>query len=304
MNIALIHDHLTQEGGAERVLQIFRELYPSAPIYTLIHDEKKLGKTFPSDAVRTSFLQSIPFSKKTYQWLLPLMPTATEGYDLSGYDIVLSSSSAFAKGVITKSTTLHLCYCHTPTRYLWTDTHSYIRDLKAPRILKPLIPPLLTKLRAWDRLAADRVDYFIANSKTVHERIKKYYRRTSDIIYPPVEIHKFAISDTLGDYYLAGGRLVSYKRFDLIIEAFNRLGIRLKIFGVGPELAKLQKMARANIEFLGGVTDEQRSELYSKCIAYIHPQEGWRARDNRRGVYGGTVLRSRLRSSCRCYFEI
>lgn len=272
MRIALVHDHLIQDGGAERVLKVFHEMYPSAPIFTLVYDKKKLGKTFEPEAIRTSFLQNIPGSTRAYQWLLPLMPAATEGYDLSEYDVVLSSSSAFSKGVITKSTTLHVSYCHTPTRYLWTDTHSYIREVRAPRLMKMGIPLMLNRLRQWDCLAADRVDKFVANSRTVQERIKKYYRRDSDIIYPPVEVDQFSL-ESYGDYYLAGGRLVSYKRFDLVVDAFNRLGIKLKIFGDGPFYKTLSKNAKKNIEFLGAVSDKERATLYQRCIAYIHPQE-------------------------------
>lgn len=271
--IALIHDHLTQQGGAERVLEVFQTLFPNAPIFTLVYDANKMSGVFPPARVMPSFLQRIPLIKRTYQWFLPLMPLATESYDLSLYDIVLSNSSAFAKGIVTKSTTLHLCYCHTPTRYLWSDTHSYVKEFKAPRILKTLIPPLLHSLRRWDRLAADRVDKFIANSKTVQERIKKYYRRNSDIIYPPVDIDKFQVGRGRGEYFLAGGRLVSYKRFDLVVEAFNKIGLPLKIFGTGPEFTKLKRIARKNIEFVGRASDEERKKLYTDCIAYINPQE-------------------------------
>jgi glycosyltransferase involved in cell wall biosynthesis len=273
MKIALVHDHLTQVGGAERVLKIFHELFPDAPIYTLIYNPKTMGDLLVGADVRPSFLHQLPFSKRMYQWFLPLMPTATESYDLSSYDIVLSSASAFAKGVITKSTTLHICYCHTPTRYLWTDTHDYLRELHAPRLIKWYLPYLFTKLRIWDAHAASRVDRFIANSRTVSERITKHYRRESDVIFPPVEVDQFMLGEGSGAYYLAGGRLVSYKRFDIVVDAFNRLGMPLKIFGSGPELKKLRKRARSNIEFLGGISDQHRAELYRNCIAYLHPQE-------------------------------
>lgn len=273
MKIALIHDHLMQFGGAERVLEIFQELFPDAPIYTLVYDKARLGGIFSPDRVRPSFLQRIPLALPKYQWFLPFMPLATEQYDLSEYDVILSSSSAFSKGVITKSTTLHICYCHTPTRYLWSDTHSYIREVRAPRLAKAGIPLMLTGLRQWDRLAADRVDRFIANSKTVQERITKYYRRSSDIIYPPVDVASSEIGAGVGEYFLAGGRLVSYKRFDIIIDAFNRLNKRLVIFGDGPELGKLRRMAKNNIEFRGFVSASERSKLYRDCIAFINPQE-------------------------------
>lgn len=273
MKIALVHDHLTQVGGAERVLKVFHELFPDAPIFTLIHDRKKVENVLGGADVHSSFLQRLPFSKRMYQWFLPLMPTATESYDLSSYDIVLSSASAFAKGIITKSTTLHICYCHTPTRYLWTDTHDYLRELHAPGFIKACLPYLFTRLRIWDAHAATRVDRFLANSRTVQERIIKHYRRESVVMFPPVEVDQFSLCEGSGQYYLAGGRLVSYKRFDIIIDAFNRLGLPLKIFGTGPELENLQRRAKPNSEFLGSVSDEKRAGLYRDCIAYIHPQE-------------------------------
>ncbi len=271
MKIALIHDHLIQEGGAERVLQTFARIWPDAPIYTLLYDKEKLGGLFPPEKVRTSFLQHYPGALKHYQWFLPLMPTATESYDLSEFDVVLSSSSAMAKGVITRSNTLHFCYCHTPTRYLWSDTHRYIEELKYPRLVKKVIPYSLTRLRAWDQLAAQRVDHYVANSKTVADRITKYYRRDSVIIHPPVDTEHFKPASTVGDYYLIGGRLVAYKRFDIAIKAFNRLGIKLKVFGTGPEEAKLRAMAKPHIEFLGKVPEADLPELFAKAIAFIHP---------------------------------
>ncbi len=272
MKVALVHDHLTQDGGAEKVLKVFQTIFPEAPTFTLVYDPEKTDPIFREREIQTSFIQKLPWGKKKYQWFLPLMPWATENHNLMDYDVVLSSSSGFAKGVITGPKALHLCYCHTPTRYLWTDTHDYIANLNRNGLVKRIIPSLLVDLRLWDRLAADRVDLFIANSKTVQERIKKYYRRESEIIYPPVETEKFKIADRLGNYYLAGGRLVPYKRFDLVIQAFNRLNIPLKIFGTGPEEARLRTQAKANIEFLGKVTESELVELYSHCLAFIHPQ--------------------------------
>lgn len=273
MKIALVHDHLVQDGGAEKVLLALQDVFPSAPTYTLLYDPKRVSAEFASKDIRTSFLQRLPFGLKKYQWLLPFMPAATESYDLSDFDVVVSSSSAFAKGVITRPGAIHICYCHTPTRYLWSDTHSYVQELRAPKLLKLGLPMLLNKLRIWDRLSADRVDRFVANSRTVADRIRKYYDRGSDIIHPPVETEKFSISDAPGTYFLAGGRLVSYKRFDLVIQAFNRLSLPLKIFGDGPLYAQYRKQARSNIEFTGKVTDEEKASLYRDAIAFIHPQE-------------------------------
>ncbi|RJR31320.1 glycosyltransferase family 4 protein [Candidatus Parcubacteria bacterium] len=271
MKIALIHDHLTQEGGAEKVLKVLQEMYPQSPTFTLLYDEKKLP-SFKNKKIVTSFLQKMPMALKKYQMYLPLMPTATESYDLMDYDVVISSSSAFAKGVITRTNTLHICYCHTPTRYLWSDTHRYVEELHYNKLVKKFIPPLLTRLRQWDRLAADRVDFFIANSENVAGRIKKYYRRDSTVIFPPVDTSNFYISKITADYYLTGGRLVAYKKFDLVVEAFNHLKIPLKIFGDGPIKDKLEKLAKQNIEFVGTVSDDKLAKLYSEARAFVHPQ--------------------------------
>ena len=273
MKIALVHDHLVQDGGAEKVLLALQDVFPNAPTFTLLYDPKRVSAEFAGKDIRTSFLQRLPFGLKKYQWLLPFMPAATESYDLSEFDVVISSSSAFAKGVITRPGAIHLCYCHTPTRYLWSDTHSYVQELRAPKLLKLGLPMLLNRLRVWDRLSAERVDRFVANSETVAERIRKYYGRGSEVIHPPVETGKFSVAEGPGAYFLAGGRLVSYKRFDLVIQAFNRLGLPLKIFGDGPLAAQYRKQARPNIEFTGKVTDEEKAALYRGAIAFIHPQE-------------------------------
>ncbi len=273
MKVALVHDYLNQDGGAEKVLKILQEIFPEAPIFTLIYDKEKLGHLFKEDKVNFSYIQKLPWGRSKYKWFLLLMPSAIENFDLSDYDLVISSSSAFAKGVVTSPETKHLCYCHTPTRYLWSDTHSYIEELSYNKLIKKFLPYFLARLRLWDRLAADRADHFIANSQAVQKRIKKYYNRDSDLIHPPVETAKFRIADQIGNYYLIGGRLVPYKRYDLAVEAFNKLGIPLKIFGEGPELEKLKKIAKENIEFLGKIDDEKLAELYSRCLAFIHPQE-------------------------------
>ncbi len=272
MKLALVHDHLNQTGGAEKVLEVFQEIWPEAPTYTLLFDPQRVPQ-FAGRDIRPSFLQCMPFARSKFQWYLPLMPTATEHHDLSEYDIVLSSTSAFAKGVITQPKSVHICYCHTPTRYLWSDTHSYVKELRVPKFIKALLPSLLTHLRVWDRHAADRVDHFIANSKTVESRIQKYYGRDSVVIHPPVDTHRFQISEKPKTYFLTGGRLVAYKRFYMVVEACNRTGIKLKIFGTGPVMKELQRVAKGNIEFLGRVSDDQLPELYANAKAFIHPQE-------------------------------
>jgi glycosyltransferase involved in cell wall biosynthesis len=271
MRVALVHDYLSQDGGAERVLQALHAAWPEAPLYTLFHDRERANPAFRSWDVRTSFLQRIPGAVRYYRWFLPFMPTATEGYDLAPYDLVLSSSSAFAKGVLTRPETFHISYCHTPTRYLWTDTHAYVEDLQLSRPVKALLAPVLSRLRVWDRLSADRVDAFIANSETVRQRIRKYYGRDSVVIHPPVSMKDFSVAPRYENFFLVGGRLVSYKRFDVVVQAFTKLGMPLVVFGVGPEEARLRQMAGKTVRFVGRVSDEERADLYRKCAAFLHP---------------------------------
>lgn len=271
MKIALVHDYLAQDGGAERVLKAFHELWPEAPIFVLFHDKEKI-KDFQEAHIRESFLARMPGGKRRYQWYLPWMPLATERHNVHEFDVVLSSTSAFAKGILTRPETLHISYCHTPTRYLWTDTHEYIEDLKYNRVVKSVLPRLIHHLRLWDKMSVDRVDHFIANSGTVRKRISKYYRRESDIIHPPVDVHRFAIAPKVEDYFLSGGRLVPYKRFDLLVQTFNRLHTPLKIFGTGPEMQRLKAKAKPHIEFLGRVSDQEKVYLMSRAKAFLHPQ--------------------------------
>lgn len=273
MKIALVHDHLTQEGGAEKVLRALQEIWPHAPTYTLVYDERRVGSLFAGHEIRPSWLQHLPGAVRYNRLLLPWMPMATESYRLNEYDVVLSSSSAFSKGVITQATTLHLCYCHTPTRYLWTDTHEYVAELPYPRFIKRLLlPPLLSRLRQWDFLAAQRVDRYIANSKTVAGRIDKFYRRDSTVVHPPVATTQFRPALQVDKFFLTGGRLVSYKRFDLAVRAFNRIGLPLTVFGDGPELRKLRALAKPNVTFTGRVGEAELADLYRRCVAFINPQ--------------------------------
>jgi glycosyltransferase involved in cell wall biosynthesis len=274
--IALIHDHLAQDGGAEKVLKVLADMFPKAPIYTLLYEEEQVNKYFKGREIKTSIIQRLPGGVKHYQWYVSLMPMAVEFFDLSDFDIVISDASAFAKGIITKPDTLHICYCHAPTRYLWDYTHQYINELSYNKYLKKVISLILNKIRIWDFVAAQRVDLFIANSQTVQKRIQKYYRRSSEVIYPPVELNKFKISTELGDYFLIGGRLAPYKRVDIVIEAFKKMpDKKLKIFGDGVDLKRLQNLADnvANIKFLGRVDENKKAELYSQCLAFINPQE-------------------------------
>jgi glycosyltransferase involved in cell wall biosynthesis len=282
MKVALIHDHLAQDGGAEKVLKVLADMFPEAHIYTLLYEKKNVDKYFKNRKIETSIIQKLPGGVKHYQWYLYFMPMAVEFFDLRNYDLVISDTSSFAKGVITTPDTLHICYCHTPTRYLWSDTHQYINELKYNKWLKKIISLILNRIRLWDRLAADRVDFFIANSQTVKKRIQKYYRRNSVVIYPPVETEQFNLKskneqEEKSKYFLIGCRLAPYKRVDIVIEAFRDLlkEQRLKIFGDGVDLKRLIKLANRadNIEFLGWVSDQEKANLYSKSQAFINPQE-------------------------------
>ncbi|MDR3559233.1 MAG: glycosyltransferase [Candidatus Pacebacteria bacterium] len=273
MKIALVHDYLVQNGGAEKVLEAFCELYPEAPIYTLVYSPKLMHGAFEGRDIRTSFLQKFPLAAGRHRVFPQFMPFAIEGFDLSGYDVVLSDSSSFAKGVITGPETLHICYMHTPMRFAWDDCQKYTSDFYFPNLIKKAVPFFMNYIRLWDRASADRPDRIIANSRFVSRRIKKYYKRDSLVINPPVNIGNFQTSREKGNYFLAAGRLMAYKRFDIIIEAFNRLGLPLKIISRGPEMKRLQKMAKSNIEFLGRVSDAELTQYFSSCQAFIFPQE-------------------------------
>ncbi|MFA6587861.1 MAG: glycosyltransferase [Patescibacteria group bacterium] len=270
MRIALVHEYLNQLGGAERVLEAMHEQYPNAPVFTLVHDKAKVGETFKDWNIQSSIIERLPGGKKYYKWYLLAMPAATESFNFNGYDVVLSDASAFAKGIIVPPGTLHICYCHTPTRYLWSDAHTYPNEVRVPRLIRKLLPFALNYLRTWDRQAADRVDVFIANSKFVAQRIHKYYRRESEVIYPPVDTDKFGIGESVGNYYVMMGRLRPYKKFELAINAFNALNIPLKIIGTGEEENYLRKIAKPNIEFLGYKVD--RKKVLQNAIAFINPQ--------------------------------
>lgn len=271
MNIGLVHDYLNQNGGAEKVLDEFHNLFKEAPIYTLIEDEN-VSKKFEAD-IHSSFIQKIPFSRKHYKKMLPLFPVAIENFRLEEYDVVLSSSSAFAKGIITKPNTTHICYCHTPMRYVWDLYHAYLYDDGPRGLYRKVLPLILHYIRIWDRISADRVDYFIANSYNVKRRIEKYYQRDAVVIHPPVEVSRFSISNSIDDYFLIVSRLIPYKRIDIVIEAFNELGYPLIVIGDGYDLQRLKNMANSNIIFLGYQSDEVIAEYYQKCKAFIFPGE-------------------------------
>ncbi|MDD2766246.1 MAG: glycosyltransferase [Candidatus Moranbacteria bacterium] len=273
MKIALVHDYLVQYGGAERVLEAFTELFPYAPIYTLIYDKEAMHGVFENKRIYTSFLQHFPFSRKRHRFFPPLMPLAIEQFDLSKYDVVLSDSSSYAKGIITRPETLHICYMHTPMRYAWDDCQKYTQDFGFPALVKKIVPFFMNPIRLWDKSSADRVDHFLTNSQFVTKRIKKYYNKEALVVHPPVNVNHFFLSEERQDYFLIVGRLIAYKRHDIAIEAFNRLKLPLKIIGRGPELERLKKIAGPTIEFLGRVPEEELPTYYAKCRGFIFPQE-------------------------------
>jgi len=279
MRIALVHDYLNQYGGAERVLTAFCEMFPEAPIYTLVYDARLTGYAFEGRRIKTSFLQRIPFVASKHRYFPIFMPYAVEQFDLSDYDLVISDSGSYAKGIITKPGTLHISYCHTPHRYIWDNSHRLIEEFGYPRFVKIFGPIFTTYVRLWDEHAAERVDAFIANSQFVQRRIKKYYHRDSQVIYPPVDCDKFYVGCPIpriysdNYYFLMVGRLVPYKKFGLAVRVFNKLGLPLKIIGDGPELKNLQKIASKNIEFLGLVSEQYLPEYYTYAEALIFPQE-------------------------------
>jgi len=273
MKIALVHDYLVQYGGAERVLECFAEIFPYAPIYTIVYDQELMHGTFADRRMHTSFLQKIPFAKTRHRLFPPLMPAAIEQFDFSAYDVVLSDSSSYAKGIITGPDTLHVCYMHTPMRYAWDDCQKYTQDFYFPNFIKRLVPFAMNYIRLWDRVSADRPDLLIANAKFIAKRIRKYYQRESVVINPPIAVNDFFINSKPEDYFLIVSRLMRYKRHDIVIEAFNKLGLPLKIIGRGPEFKRLKKLAGPTIEFLGRVDDKDLPEYYAKCKAFVFPQE-------------------------------
>lgn len=276
LKTALVHDDLVQAGGAERVAAELHALFPNAPLYTSIYDRRTTLPYFAEVDVRTSFLQKTPLaSRRLHKLALPYFPSAYEQFDLSGYDLVLSSASRFAKGVLTAPETCHVCYCHTPTRFAWRP-HDYLAQSRLARLLDPLTRQMMTRLRTWDVASAQRVDYFIANSHTTARRIRKYYRReAAAVIYPPVDTQKYEAAPPaeIGDHFLVVSRLVGYKRVDLAIQACNRLGANLRIIGDGPEMNALRRQAGPTVQFLGRLSDADVAREYARCRALVFPGE-------------------------------
>jgi glycosyltransferase involved in cell wall biosynthesis len=270
--LALAHDHLFQKGGAERVLATLASLDQEAPIYTLINDQAVTAGLFDQKRIKTSTLQKIPGINRFFRYFLWRMPKTWEETDLSEYDIVLSSASAFVKGLKKSNNTKHICYCHAPTRYLWGDKDEYLGNLPTGKVLKIILPYFLQKMQSWDYAKAQNVDLFIANSRFIADKIKQHYNREAEVIYPSIKINDFKISDQVEDYYLIVSRLRPYKKVDIAIQAFNNMKLPLKIIGAGSEMDRLKKMAGNNIEFLGEISDKDRNHYLSRCRAFLYPQ--------------------------------
>jgi glycosyltransferase involved in cell wall biosynthesis len=270
--VALVHDYLIDNGGAERVVEIFQEIFPQAPLYTSVYNPATTLNSFANRDIRTSFLQKFKPTKRWYKWLLPLYPYAFESFDLGDYDLVLSSTTAFAKGVITSEQTCHFCYINTPTRFAWRyqDYLSQENFQGAKRLALEVVMPFL---RGWDFNAAQRVDYFIAGSHNCRRRVEKFYRREATVIHSPIDTSRFAPVADRGDYFLVVSRLASYKRIDLAIQAALKLNKPLKIVGVGSDETRLKNMAGPTVEFLGRVNDQELGRLYARCQALILPGE-------------------------------
>ncbi|MBN1483183.1 MAG: glycosyltransferase [Chloroflexia bacterium] len=272
MRVALVHDYLNQYGGAERVLEALHELYPESPVYTSLYDPRRMPPSWRDWDIRASWLRCLPGARRFSRFYLPFYPLAFEAFDLRGFELVLSSSSAFAKGVIPADGALHVCYCHNPSRFLW-NTAGYLAYERLGRWIAPLLQPLLHRLRIWDVSSSARVDAFIANSINVAGRIRRYYRRESRVIHPPVPVSSFPLARGPGRYFLAGGRLIPYKRIDLAVIACSELDLPLRIYGQGRDLPRLQRLAGPSVQFLGPVSEQRLRQLYQECRAFIFPGE-------------------------------
>jgi glycosyltransferase involved in cell wall biosynthesis len=267
MKIALVHDYLTQRGGAERVFELLCKRYPEADIFTSLYDAQK-SIDLEERIINTTFLQKIPGATKYFRMLAPLYFPAFRSLDLQDYDLIISSSTSFAKAVQKKPQARHICFCHNVTRFLW-DTETYLREYGDYRYFAPLIEKVFQIIRNLDLKYAQEPDLYIANSSIVAQRIEKIYHKQATVVNYPINTNNFVFSDTKEEYYLASARMISYKRLDIIVEAFNWLGWNLLISGDGPEQEKLKAQALPNIQFLGHVSDRERKNLFSKAKSII-----------------------------------
>ena len=276
MKKALIHDWFSTYAGAEKCIESFTDIWDDFEIYSLIDflNDADRDKILKGKCAHTSFIQKLPFAKDKYRNYLPLFPLAIEQFDLSGYDVVLSSSHAVAKGVLTHSNQLHISYMHTPIRYAWDLYHQYLYESGLNHGLKGILAKyFLHKIRLWDVSTANRVDHYIANSHYIASRIKKIYNKSSDVIYPPVDIDKFALRESKSDFYLTASRMVPYKKIHLIVEAFSQTDKKLLVIGDGPDMGKIKSKASKNIELLGFADDKTMADLMGQAKAFVFAAE-------------------------------
>ena len=272
MKVAIIQEWLVSVGGSDKVVKAILDVFPDADIFTLVAKKEicdELG--IPWEKVRTSFIQKLPFGVSKYQSYLLLYPLAVEQYDLRKYDLVISSSHAAAKGVLTKADQLHICYCHSPMRYVWDMYHEYLEEANLHKGIRGrVVKYLLHRMRKWDAITGNRVDYFISNSNYVGRRIKKTYRRDSVTIHPNIDVDRFSLCEEKGDYYLASSRLVSYKKIDLVIEAFNKMPHKkLVVIGGGPKLKEYKALAKKNVTVMGYQPSEVLKEKMQHAKAFV-----------------------------------
>ena len=269
--MAIVHDYLNQYGGAERVVEVMHEIWPEAPIYTTIYLKDSMPDNFKNIDIKTTFMQKFPFLKSSFKKYLMFYPKAIESIDVKNFDLILSSSSAFAKGVIPGSKSCHICYCYSPMRFVW-DYERYIEKENFNKLILKALIPILKSQKKWDLNTLDRVNYFIAISENIKNKIKNIYNREAEVIYPPVNTGKFKMSKNNDNYFLIVSRLNAYKNIDTVIRAFNKLKLNLKIVGTGPYMKVLQGMVEGkNIEFVGRIEDKELTDIYSKSRGFIFP---------------------------------
>jgi len=271
--IAIVHYWFVNHRGGERVVEAMAHMFPQAQLFSLVANPEAVPKSLRGRSIHTSFVQKLPGSHRWHRRLLPIYPLALEQFDLSNYDLVLSSESGPAKGVLTNSGTCHVCYCHSPMRYLWDFYHQYREGASMGTWSRPFFTLASHYLRMWDAASAGRVDYFVANSRNVASRIRKHYRRESTVIHPPVNISAGYLAENTEDFYLVVGQFVDYKRMDLAIAACNRLNRRLHIVGEGEQYGRLRKLDGPSIRFCGALSDEDLHEEYARCRALLFPGE-------------------------------
>ena len=273
IKVALVHDWFPVRRGGEKVFEVFAELFPKAPIYSLFHFPGSQIPEIEERTIRTSFIQHLPFLRSKFRHYLPLFPLAAELFNLQEYDLILSSSHCVAKGIIPRPDALHISYIHSPVRYAWNQYFAYFGQGRLGSFSRLFIPPIIHYLRMWDVTSSNRADYFIANSRAVARRITRYWGRPAEVVYPFVDTDYFTPTEGQKDYFLIVSALVPYKRIDLAIKAFNRRGIPLKIVGQGPEYKKLRKIASSEVEFCGPVKDKELLSLYRGARALLLPGE-------------------------------